>query len=634
MNKRHAGLGWFLGVWVLSVVSTQAATITVTSNANSGAGTLRQAIADSANGGTIDFNLPAGATITLGSTLTINKSLTIVGPGVSRLYVSGNDLYRVFDVTSGTSFISGMTVCNGKVTDTNGAGIRINSGAALSLDQCTIANNNTVASGMDAEAGGIYNDQGTLTLNRCQVANNNVTRTTSGPNTFGGGLSAYFAQTALYNSTIINNSARIGGAINGYSGTLTFSNVTIYGNNSQTNSPVYCAGSTVTLDHSTITCNNTANGVGGIACFNCTTTLQSCSVAGNLVQSGANSDIFFDGTFTSLGNNLVGSTGANTYTWTTGDVVGSETSKVPANLAPLADYGGYVQTCMPASSSLAVDPVTGGSVPFVDARGFLRVNTADKGSVEYNGTLPVALPATVQNPTAFTANWQAVTGATDYALDVATDNMFINLVSGWGNSLVGNATSWSVTGLTSQGTYYYRVRARNGAYQTWHSNTTGCSLAYTPTSTVTPTSTATPTVTSTLTAILTQTCTPSATPTPTSGAAAATFTSTQTPVPTATLTATPRSALEDVDLTGKLFLAYPNPGREQIRFMFNPEHAVQIQIVLFNLNGEQVAVVMGDIPAGKGTITWDCRSVAPGLYLARISMDGKEIGKSKVAVVR
>jgi len=33
-------------------------------------------------------------------------------------------------------------------------------------------------------------------------------------------------------------------------------------------------------------------------------------------------------------------------------------------------------------------------------------------------------------------------------------------------------------------------------------------------------------------------------------------------------------------------------------------------------------------------VLWDCRNAAPGLYLARVEMDGKEIGVAKVAVVR
>jgi hypothetical protein len=105
-------------------------------------------------------------------------------------------------------------------------------------------------------------------------------------------------------------------------------------------------------------------------------------------------------------------------------------------------------------------------------------------------------------------------------------------------------------------------------------------------------------------------------------------------VPTATPSATPRNAYSDVDLTGKLFLAYPNPGHGLIRFLFNPEHAVRIQIKVFNLNGERVAALSGDLPAGKGSVLWDCRNAAPGLYLARVEMDGKEIGVAKVAVVR
>jgi hypothetical protein len=62
--------------------------------------------------------------------------------------------------------------------------------------------------------------------------------------------------------------------------------------------------------------------------------------------------------------------------------------------------------------------------------------------------------------------------------------------------------------------------------------------------------------------------------------------------------------------------------------------AVRIQIKLFNLNGERAAVVDAELPVGKGTVLWDCRDAAPGLYLAYILMDGKEIGTAKVAVVR
>ncbi len=125
--------------------------------------------------------------------------------------------------------------------------------------------------------------------------------------------------------------------------------------------------------------------------------------------------------------------------------------------------------------------------------------------------------------------------------------------------------------------------------------------------------------------------TPTVTPTSTVSPSA---TITPTVMPTMTLTPTPRNAFSDVDLTGKLFLAYPNPGREQVKFLVDPDRAVQVKIQMTNLNGEPVGVVTDSLPAGRGVVVWDCSSVAPGLYIARISLDGKEVGKTKVAVVR
>jgi len=207
-------------------------------------------------------------------------------------------------------------------------------------------------------------------------------------------------------------------------------------------------------------------------------------------EAGGDSDIFFtSSSFTSQGNNLIGSTGSQTYTWTTGDVVGTESSKVLAQLGSLAEAGGYVPVCLPNASSPVINPGVS-SAPFVDARGYLRVNTADKGAAEYGGTLPVALPPLIYTSTSFIANWQDVPGATDYALDVATDSGFNHLVSGFDNLQTGATPCWLVKGLAGQGTYYYRVRAQNGAHKTWHSNTIAVNLAYTPTCTATATATA------------------------------------------------------------------------------------------------------------------------------------------------
>src|SRR5690349_8204528 len=69
------------GLLVFSLGGAKAATLTVTSTADSGAGSLRQAILDAASGDTINFALPSNSTITLATAeLAISKSLTITGP--------------------------------------------------------------------------------------------------------------------------------------------------------------------------------------------------------------------------------------------------------------------------------------------------------------------------------------------------------------------------------------------------------------------------------------------------------------------------------------------------------------------------------------------------------------------------
>ncbi|CAN1574640.1 Concanavalin A-like lectin/glucanases superfamily [Flavobacteriaceae bacterium] len=74
---------------------------------------------------------------------------------------------------------------------------------------------------------------------------------------------------------------------------------------------------------------------------------------------------------------------------------------------------------------------------------------------------PTAIDATAVLCNGFTANWNAVSGATSYYLDIATDPSFSTYVSGYNNLSVGNVTSLIITPLASGFTYYYRVRSSN-----------------------------------------------------------------------------------------------------------------------------------------------------------------------------
>lgn len=100
--------------------------------------------------------------------------------------------------------------------------------------------------------------------------------------------------------------------------------------------------------------------------------------------------------------------------------------------------------------------------------------------------VPIATIATGVTETGITANWNAVTGIDGYYLDVATDSGFTAMVSGYSNLDVSNVVTYDVTGLTTETTYYYRVRSYKGAVSSASSNTISQRTS-TPPSTVTAT---------------------------------------------------------------------------------------------------------------------------------------------------
>jgi hypothetical protein len=75
---------------------------------------------------------------------------------------------------------------------------------------------------------------------------------------------------------------------------------------------------------------------------------------------------------------------------------------------------------------------------------------------------PVATAASSVVSSGFIANWNSVTGATGYRLDVSTNNAFGNFVIGYQDLDVGSALSRGLIELNAGTTHYYRVRAYNG----------------------------------------------------------------------------------------------------------------------------------------------------------------------------
>src|SRR6516162_9835034 len=105
---------------------------TVTNLSDHDPGSLRDAIATTPAGGTVDFQPGLTGTITLTSgQLGISEDLTIAGPGREVITVSGNNASRVFEVFGGTSVtLSGLTVTSGGMTGRFfGGGILVDNGS-------------------------------------------------------------------------------------------------------------------------------------------------------------------------------------------------------------------------------------------------------------------------------------------------------------------------------------------------------------------------------------------------------------------------------------------------------------------------------------------------------------------------
>lgn len=363
-SSRISALSLLLGLSLVAVslihpLGVGAATLTVTTTADSGPGSLRDAINTAAPGDTITFTLPAGSTITLTSgPLGINKSLTITGPGANQLTVArssagGTANFRIFDIFPGPNnvTISGLTITNGNLTASgaSGGGVLSQSSGVVNFTAVTISNN-TIDSG-GAVGGGIASTAGTLNITGSTISGNTI-----GTGSEGGGIAITSGTFNLTNSTVSGNTAgatSVGaGIFNAGTATLTFDTVT---NNTTGVSPTF-----------------TGTG-GGFANFG-TGTIKDTIIAGNTAAIGP--DIF--GTIISQGYNLIGNNSGGTITPNTGDQIGTPAAPINPLLGPLVNNGGptFTHALLTGSPAIdkgaaAVDPATGAAIT-TDQRGFAR----------------------------------------------------------------------------------------------------------------------------------------------------------------------------------------------------------------------------------------------------------------------
>jgi len=294
--------GWGLVNAYNAVVLAQALpphTLIVTSTSDSGAGTLRSALASAANGDTIDATGVSGSILLTSGELTVSNNVTILGPGPANLAVNGNAVSRAFNISATAVRIAGLTITSGKAS---GGGFPANCGGGiytgpgtLTVSNCTFSSNSAQLAG-----GGILGDHSILTVSACTFSDNSATDQGGGgifinavfggstltvsnctfsgnsaTNNLGGGIynngqASGTAIAQLVNSTLSGNSAGYGAGIfnDGHSGgsaTLTVSASTLRGNSAGTSgggifNDGYTGSATLTMSASTLNGNSAQYG--------------------------------------------------------------------------------------------------------------------------------------------------------------------------------------------------------------------------------------------------------------------------------------------------------------------------------------------------------------------------------------
>jgi hypothetical protein len=140
--------------------SGHAATLTVTTLADRGPGSLRSAIGAARSGDTVVFAPGLTGTIHLQDAVAIQASVQILGPGPDQLAVSGDGSAGLFQIEQAlTVGIDGLTLTEGRA-DGWGGGAILNLGGTAILTNDVFADN--VATGLDANGGAIENRKGGL----------------------------------------------------------------------------------------------------------------------------------------------------------------------------------------------------------------------------------------------------------------------------------------------------------------------------------------------------------------------------------------------------------------------------------------------------------------------------------------
>lgn len=431
---------------------------TVTSNLDSGSGTLRNGIASGASA--ICFDLPNPTTITLLSPLSITSGLSLNTTVANGITISGGGAVQVFNINDPNGYdqivIIGLTIQSGIATNGGGieivagnvtlSGVLLSANVATSLggglyNQGTVTLLNTNVQGNSAtEGGGLFNAYGaTMILTNAQVTNNSSAAANLGG--LGGGLANSGTVTAtggLFRSNIsdqggaifamdysslaisggtqflANNARGSGGAIQSNSALISITGATFSGNGANAAGGAIFNTGTLSASESTFAANSAVNFGGAI--YNNTTLDESTSLTLNNVTISTNAatggpgggieNVVNEAPSLTINNSIVAGNTAQSGSADCdgcGQLVGeANTIGGTAGLGPLADNGGPTQTMMPLPGGAEIG--TGNAYvnqDQTDQRGFSRLSNGaiDRGAVQdhYSSvSFYTQPPATVQ----------------------------------------------------------------------------------------------------------------------------------------------------------------------------------------------------------------------------------------------
>ncbi len=342
-----------------------------------------------------------------------------------------------------------LTVINGAFNDNaaslRGGGLYNTHDSSVASSLTTITDSEFRGNSANSRGGGIFNDD------QLQIDSSTLDSNTAGSR--GGAIYNQDMLTAN-NSTISRNeaSSRGGGIFN--AGDLTLfqstvsTNSTLPGTSTSTKSGggIYNSN-TIAVLHSTIA-NNAAEEGGGLFHLGASATAYN-TIIGTNTATTANPDTV--GTFTTLGNNLIGDVGTATgFTpGSNGDLVGGNGNPViNPRLNPLGTSGGVIEVHSLKSNSPAIDTGNNTDAPGTDQIGLTRLIDGDLdttiiidiGAVEFQPAPVLIGPIGVITTGTPTFSWSAVQGAQRY-------DLWVNDLT-TGQSQVIRETALSTTSFT------------------------------------------------------------------------------------------------------------------------------------------------------------------------------------------